>query len=74
MSKYSNGKSDSCIFLQGIMLVSEITSQLSFKNIEKWLKDIDTVYVLCKVYVTCPKAQLYYYVYIKHATAALVAM
>ena len=46
MSKSSacyDGKHDSCIFLQGIMLVFDVTEVMSFNNIKRWLDNIDVV-------------------------------
>ena len=44
-SGHSDGKHDSCILLQGIMLVFDVTEVMSFNNIKKWLDNIDGVCV-----------------------------
>ena len=44
-SAHYDGKHDSCIFLQGIMLVFDVTEVMSFNNIKKWLDNIDVVCV-----------------------------
>ena len=36
-------KSDTCVLLQGIMLVFDVTGEQSFDNIKNWLSGIDEV-------------------------------
>ena len=38
-----NGKGDSYVFLQGFILVFDVTKEQSFYNINKWLTTIDKV-------------------------------